>query len=222
MNNAKQALAAARKQAIEAKGQMAATEDEAVAARNAGEAETRHSLDARSRQRGVVVAPIDGRVTEWKAAAGARVAPGQPVLSIEGGVTGTELLLYLPSDGGKQVRPGMKVWVAPSTVKREEYGTLIGTVTEVSEFPVTPQAMMSVLQNERLVQQFAPRGAPLAARVSLDADPSTPSGFRWSSGQGPALALTSCTVASGDVTVSERPPITYVIPWLRKATGLAG
>jgi HlyD family secretion protein len=50
----------------------------------------------------------------------------------------------------------------------------------------------------------------------------TPSGYAWSNGKGPALTLSSGTVAEGDVTVETRRPISYVIPWLKKITALGG
>lgn len=235
LNGSKQALAIARQEATEARSQIVQLDGDDVGARNVREQQLRSSLNGiaearrqvvalalQMQQRETVVAPIDGRVTEWKAAPGSRVAGGQPIVSIEGGVTGTELILYLPPDQGKQVAVGMNVWVSPSTVKREEFGTLIGTVAEVSDFPSTPQAMMAVLQNDRLVQAFAPTGAPFASRVVLKRDPSTPSGYAWSNGKGPAMMLSSGTVAEGDVTVETRKPISYVIPWLKKITALEG
>jgi HlyD family secretion protein len=123
-------------------------------------------------------------------------------------------------DAGKQVMPGMDVRVSPSTIKREEYGTLIGRVLEVSEFPATAQAMLATLGNDRLVQQFSARGAPIAARIDLLRDTASPSGYRWSGGRGPSTTISSGTIASAEVTVREGAPITFVIPLLRKATGL--
>jgi HlyD family secretion protein len=235
LNGSKQALAIARQEATEARSQIVQLDGDDIAARNVREQQLRASQNAiaearrqssslalQMEQRLAVLAPIDGRVTEWKAAPGSRVSSGQPIVSIEGGVTGTELILYLPPDQGKQVRVGMNVWVSPSTVKREEFGTLVGTVAEVSDFPSTPQAMMAVLQNDRLVQSFAPTGAPFASRVVLKRDSSTPSGYAWSNGKGPAATLSSGTVAEGDVTVETRRPISYVIPWLKKITAMGG
>jgi HlyD family secretion protein len=145
-----------------------------------------------------------------------------PIVSIESGVTGLQLIVYLPPDQGKQVRPGMDVRISPSTVKREEYGTLVGTVLEVSDFPATAQAMLATLGNERLVQQFSLGGAPIAARIDLHDDPEAPSGYRWSSGLGPQTALSSGTIAGAEVTVREVAPITFVVPLLRKMTGAGG
>ena len=46
-------------------------------------------------------------------------------------VKGLEAIVYIPSVHGKKIRPGMEVQIAPSTVKKEEFGYLLGTVTYV-------------------------------------------------------------------------------------------
>jgi len=167
-----------------------------------------------------ILSPTDGRVTEWKVAEGSRLAAGTPVVSIESGAGALQLMLYVPPEHGKKLKPGMDVRIAPSTVRKEEYGTLVGTVAEVSDFPSTPQGMLAVLQNDRLVQQFSAKGPPFAVRVDLARDPASATGYRWSSGGGPPMSVTSGTPAEGEVTIREQPPLAFVIPALRKATGL--
>ncbi len=167
-----------------------------------------------------VIAPGDGRVIEWEAADGARVTVGTPILSIQSGGGSLQVLLYVPPQDGKQVKPGMEVRVEPSTVKKEEYGTLVGRVAVVSDFPSTHQAMLAVLQNEKLVQQYSSQGPPFAVRIDLVSQPGTPSGYRWSSGEGPPVTLSSGTPVQAEVTTRERRPIELVIPALRKATHL--
>lgn len=167
-----------------------------------------------------ILSPTEGRVTEWKVADGARVAAGMPVVSIESGASGLQLMLYVSPEHGKKLKAGMDVRIAPSTVRREEFGTLVGVVAEVSDFPSTPQGMLAVLQNDRLVEQFAEKGPPFAVRVDLLRDDLVPSGYRWSSGTGPAMTITSGTPAEGDLTIREQPPMAFIIPALRKASGL--
>lgn len=177
-------------------------------------------LELQLKERERVLSPADGRVTEIRAVAGGRVAAGSAVMSIESGVTGLQAILYLPPDQGKQVKPGMEVRISPSTVKKDEYGTILGKVVEVSDFPSTAQAMESMLQNEALVSKFSATGPPFAARVDLERDSGTITGYRWSGGRGPPTIISSGTIIEGEVTVHEAAPISYVIPVLRKATGM--
>jgi len=169
---------------------------------------------------GHVLSPASGVLTEWKATPGGRVAEGAPVATIESGSRGAEFVLYIPPQSGKQVKRGMDARIQPSGVKKEEWGMLMGRVLAVSEFPSTPQGMLSVLQNDKLVQQFSAKGAPFAVRVELFPDPSAPTGYRWSSGSGPPGVLTSGMLADGEITVREQSPLAYVLPFLRKVTGL--
>src|SRR5947209_11922873 len=138
-----------------------------------------------------VVSPIEGRVLEVKVSPGSVLAVGTAVVSIESEGSTLEALVYIPGDQGKNVKPGMEVRLEPNSVKREEFGTMIGTVSTVSEFPITPQGMAAVLHNETLVSRFSRDGAPYAAVVRLEPDPGTVSGYRWAVGRGPAVRLTS-------------------------------
>jgi len=88
------------------------------------------------------------------------LALGTPVVEIEIAGQVLEATVYMPPDRGKNIRPGMEVRVEPTTIKREEYGAIVGKVVTVSDFPVTPQGMLADLHNDALVQTlFAGRHA---------------------------------------------------------------
>jgi HlyD family secretion protein len=168
-----------------------------------------------------VVSPIEGRVLEIKVSPGSVLAVGTPVIAVETEGTMLEALVYIPADQGKSVKPGMEVRLEPSTVKREEFGTMVGTVENVSEFPITPQGMAAVLHNESLVNQFSHDGAPYAAVVRLQADESTVSGYRWAVGSGPPLRLTSGTLTRAEITTRRQSPLELVVPMLKRLSGVA-
>lgn len=184
------------------------------------EARRVRELEAQLELTTVIRAPISGRITEVHGAVGASLRQGEPVFTIEAAGQGLELLLYVPGEHGKSVHPGMEVQISPSTAKREEFGSLIGTVRQVSPFPTTLDAMRARLQNEELARSFAGDGPPFEARIDLLPDPATASGYRWTSERGAELPLSSGTIASGEVTVRSQAPITLAIPLLREWTGL--
>ncbi len=130
--------------------------------------------------------------------------------------------MYIAADRGKSVKPGMEVRLEPSTVKREEFGTMVGNVVSVSEFPITPQGMLAVLHNDTLVTRFSKEGAPYAASVRLKRDENSSSGYRWAVGKGPAVRLTSGTLTKAEITTRERRPLELVVPMLKRLTGIAG
>jgi HlyD family secretion protein len=169
-----------------------------------------------------VTSPIEGRVLEIKVSAGSVLTIGTPVVAVEAEGTTLEALIYIPADRGKAVKPGMEVRIEPSTVKREEFGTMVGTVVTVSEFPITPQGMAAVLHNDSLVRRFSNEGSPYAALVRLQPDGTNPTGYRWAVGSGPDLKLTSGTLTRAEITTREQRPLELVVPMLKRLTGIAG
>ena len=169
-----------------------------------------------------IISPIAGHVTEVKASVGTVVAPGRAVVSIATAGEELELMLFIPPEQGKKVAPGMEVRIEPATIKKEEFGTLVGHVLDISEFPISPEGMLAVLGNPELVKLFSAQGAPYTAHVGLTPDAASPSGYAWSAGKGPPLTLSAGTTADAEVTVRLQAPITLVLPLLREKTGIGG
>ena len=167
-----------------------------------------------------VLAPVSGRVTEIKATRGAILAPGQAVASIRTGPAELEVLLYVPPADGKKVETGMHALVSPTTVRREEFGSIRGTVDSISSFPVSVEGMVAVLQNESLARTFSNAGPPYAGRITLASDPMTVSGFAWTSRKASNLSLSAGTLATVEVKTRSQPPITLVIPLLKELLGI--
>lgn len=167
-----------------------------------------------------VVSSHAGRVLEVLADRGDVVTPGTPILNLE--LTSKELMavLFIPASAGKKVQPGMRVRVSPSTVKREEFGSMLGKVVWAAEFPSTQKGMNRMLGNEALVQKLMEEGPPIQVNVALDRDASTPTGYRWSSSTGPSLSISSGTLATGAVVVREERPIRLILPKVREKLGL--
>lgn len=162
-----------------------------------------------------IVAPATGTVTEIRVTEGTVVAAGHAIVSVASGGRFLQVVLYLPTRDGKKVKPGMAVRVEPATVRKEEFGMLIGEVTEISDYPSSPEGMLAVLQNQVLVERFSNTGAPYAARVNLTPDIQTVSGYLWTSNRGPDLQISAGTTVQAEVTVREVPPISLFIPMLR-------
>jgi HlyD family secretion protein len=177
-------------------------------------------LEAKLQENRQILSPHAGRVLELLVDRGDVVSPGAPVLSLEVITEDLVAVLFVPASAGKRVRPGMPVRVSPSTVKREEYGSMLGTVTGAAAFPATQRGMTRLLGNEALVAKLMEAGPLIQVDVALQHDPATPTGYRWSSSRGPTLEISSGTLASGDVVVKEDRPISLVIPTLREKLGV--
>ena len=166
-----------------------------------------------------ILAPASGRITEVKAAVGTLLFPGQPVASIETGSGDLEALIYVPPAEGKRIEPGMEALISPSTVRREEHGSIKGTVTSISSFPVTIEGISAKLQNRGLAQAISQNGSPYSSRVKFNPDPDTASGFAWTSEGATGQVLTSGTLALAEIKIESQPPITLVIPLLKQMFG---
>jgi HlyD family secretion protein len=169
-----------------------------------------------------VISPMDGRVLEVKISPGSVLAVGTAVIAIESEGAKLEAVVYIPAERGKSIKPGMQVHLEPSTVKREEFGMMLGSVVSISDFPMTPQGMAALLHNESLVSRFSREGAPYAATVALDEDASTATGYRWAVGEGPNIHLTSGTLARAEITTRRRRPLDLVVPLFKHLTGIDG
>jgi HlyD family secretion protein len=128
-------------------------------------------------------------------------------------------IVYLPAAEGKKIRPGMTAQVSPSTVKREEYGFMLGQVTSVGEFPASRQGMLRVLGSEELAGQFAAIGAPIEVRVSLLPEAASISGYQWSAKE-PDLTIANGTLCTVQIVLERKRPISLILPILRETLGV--
>ena len=169
-----------------------------------------------------IVSSHAGRVTEIKAGSGMLVGNGIPVITLELNNVLPDRLqaaLYIPVAEGRKLQPEMEVQLVPSTVRREQFGSVIGRITHVSDYPATPQSMMLLLQNELLVRELAGTAPPIEVRVSLYTDPGSYSGYAWTSRKGPDVKLVSGTLCNSEITIERQRPISLVIPILKNPAG---
>jgi HlyD family secretion protein len=125
-----------------------------------------------------VVCNYSGRVIEKLVERGSPVAAKDRIITVEAENAPMLAVIYVPAAEGKKVLPDQTIRVSPSTVKAEEYGFILGKVTNVSYFPSTPEGMKVVLRNEELVKELSTNGAPIEITGDLYQDPATKSGYR--------------------------------------------
>ncbi len=159
-----------------------------------------------------VVSLFDGRVDSVVVEKGMLLTRGQHVAVVKEGDAPLEAFVFVPGEQGKQLKKGMKVQVLPSTVKAEEFGSMQGEVTSVSKFPVTEDEMFLLLENQTLVDTLRTGDAQLRVDVKLLREPSTPSGFEWSSSQGPPFGITRGTLCTATFVLGEERPVNLVFP----------
>jgi multidrug efflux pump subunit AcrA (membrane-fusion protein) len=161
------------------------------------------------------VAPIEvksdftGRVLELRVNVGNFIQMGTPLLSLELSGEPLRAVVYVSPVAGKKLRPGMTVQIAPSTVRKEEYGLMLGKVISVGEFPVTYQGMLRVLGSDELIRALPVGSASIEVVVEpIKAD--TESGYAWTSPKGPPTDLQSGTFVAASIITDERRPIELI------------
>ena len=165
-----------------------------------------------------VVANVSGRIMEVPIRRGDYVQPGSTICVIDSGGEDSALgaLVYFSAADGKKIQPGMKIGLVPTTVKQEEYGFIQGLVTDVSEFPVSDNYLISSLQNVSLANTFHQIGNPIEVKVSIIPDPTSYSGYKWSSSKGPNQKIGSGYICTAKVTTDKRRPVSLLIPTIKK------
>ena len=128
-------------------------------------------------------------------------------------------LSYLAIKDGKRVKTGLAITITPDTVQRERFGGIIGRVEKVATLPSTREGILAAIGNADIAQTFGSNGAVIEIESALETDPNTVSGYKWSSSQGITDQITSGTTATVKITLEERAPITFVLPFLRELGG---
>jgi HlyD family secretion protein len=177
-------------------------------------------LELRLIREGTIRSVRAGQVIEVQVGLGDFIQPGRALARMEPLSGERGALVFVPAHAGKNIRTGMTIRISPSTVSPQEYGYIQGKVKSVSSYPVTREEMMFYLQNEVLVNRLLQSGETISVAATLEADPGTPSGLRWSSSQGPNLSVEGGTVCSASVVLARQRPITLLVPFLKKQLGL--
>ncbi len=159
-----------------------------------------------------VTSPVSGRVTVVRAGIGEPVDAGTPLISVESfdrAVPQLEVIAYLPLADRQRVRPGMAVQVLPSTVEREKYGYLEGTVQSVAQFAAAREEMLVALGDSGYVDDLVSQGPVFEVRIALktNRDGSTV----WSASDGPSTPLVSGTPCLLHITIDKKHPISKLL-----------
>jgi HlyD family secretion protein len=167
-----------------------------------------------------VRSPVSGSIDEIQMRAGSLVARGQSILTLETEGEGMVFILFAPLRDGEQIQPGQQVRVSPNWTVREEEGTMVADVAETSKLPITPDGLRTLLHNDALVRNFQNAGPVFMVKVELKPDPSTASGYAWTSSKGAPVKVDPGSFGEAEVRVKSQRPISLAIPALRRWTGI--
>lgn len=123
-----------------------------------------------------------------------------------------EVILYIPVGDGKKITKGMSVQVSPSTVDKEKYGCIVGSVQSVSEYAVSEERMLSVLNNELLVKSISTGDALIEVHIELLKDGNR---YKWTTKNGAPITIDPGTVCSARIAIEDNRPIEIVFPFIK-------
>lgn len=181
-------------------------------------------LELQLRDHSQIISKYSGRILEITVAPGQVLSAGTRLGSIGAEEQSSKLIgvTYFTVGDGKKIKPGMTLQITPQTVKRERFGGIVGTVMNISSFPITKEAAASVVGNSEVVQGLASGKQDGLIQVygDLKLAPNTFSGYEWSSSKGPQLKISSGTTTTARVNIEQRAPITFILPILRSTSGI--
>lgn len=170
-----------------------------------------------------VRSPISGVIREIRLGQGDVAATGSVVATVGPDQQSYfQVVTLLRGKTRKRAAPGMEAHIVPDSIKKEEYGSMRGRVTAVSDEDVSVQHVDQIVHNDQLTNSLFGGEPALLAYVELFPTKENPSGFEWWSGTGPPYKITAGSVATVDIIVERVRPITMIIPALRKLLSLEG
>lgn len=167
-----------------------------------------------------ILAHRDGIISEIFINDGQLVPAGTKVAIVSTKQAGYQVLAFFKPPDGKRLAAGMEADVIPSTVKREEYGTMKGLVGSASIRPMSLAQATELLGNETLARYLTGDDPPIMGRITVSTEPGAPDRFVWRNGTGPPFSVTNGTVADVSVTVQRQAPVALVLPYLKTLVGL--
>ena len=164
-----------------------------------------------------ITSTLDGTVTELSVVEGQVINAGDYVARVSQGDSSDKLVVcYVPVADGRKIKTGMTASIYPSTVSKQEYGHMRGTVEYVDAYVTSRAKITNQVGVTSLVESFMESAPVVEVRLSLEKDDSTKSGYWWSSRRGGEIEITAGTMISSDISINEQAPISMVIPYLKE------
>jgi HlyD family secretion protein len=160
-----------------------------------------------------VKAPKSGMVAAAFVYPGAQVKKGDPLITLQSEVAKIPLEFYafIPATEAKGIQAGMEARIELEKFIFKKYGYIYGKVKEVSLLPATNATILAKLFNPKLVETFQ-ENSVTQVRIALERDPETPTGLRWTSGQGPQEPISIGNLGSATIVVDSIAPIYFLLP----------
>lgn len=117
-----------------------------------------------------------------------------------------DALLFVNNVQGKQISPGMPLYLLPTFLSPYEYGYINGKVAEVSQYPISKELAYTYLGNMNLIDEYFSTGTPFVIKVKLARNQNTVNGLSWTTRKGAPFQIgAGSTVTASIVTQKYHP-----------------
>ncbi|MGO4741526.1 NHLP bacteriocin system secretion protein [Bosea sp. 2KB_26] len=198
---------------------------QALEARRAQAQRQIERLEDRLRNETAVRSSQFGIVSELKMMPGDLVRYDTPIISLlpvdesygrlRPGLARLVAAVLVPAQDGKKVRPGMRVLVDPTSVRRDVFGAIEATVIKVSDVAASPEQLRHMLRNDSLVQKLTAEGPPFLVTVDMNRSALTQTGFAWTTSNGPDTRITSGTLLQAEIETERVSVLQLLLPALK-------
>ena len=158
-----------------------------------------------------VKSPFSGIITGQRLREGEIVQSGTTLYDIrpESGNEELMAIVYVSALTGNKIKEGMTIQISPGAVDSSLYGSFVGTVTNVSEYPVTSDRIVYWTGNKEFASWVVQScgGAIMEVRVALTRDEETPSGYLWTTVMGSEEAIKSGMTCTATAIVKRQAPL---------------
>lgn len=169
-----------------------------------------------------VISPYNGVITSQRLREGQIAQAGAALYDVD--VQESQDLLsviFVPALVGNKLKPGSTIQVSPGAIDSSLYGSLVGTVTELSPYPVTSDRVVFWTGNKEYANWIVQKcgGAIMEVRVELTRDNDTKSGYLWTTLLGPKEDIQEGMTCTATAIVDRKSPAAYAFDklgqWLR-------
>jgi HlyD family secretion protein len=169
-----------------------------------------HVLRQELIQKSQFLSTVSGVVYDVYVRPGQYVKRGDRMMTIHadaGSDKSLECLLFVPVADMRSIRLGQDVNVYPDGIKKETYGNMTGRISFISENPVSRQYLYDTLGSDELTEAFEERGACYEVALTLSVSEEAPTGFKWTTSNGPNKPFGNMTLCDASIIVDELRPI---------------
>ncbi|PKM76291.1 MAG: hypothetical protein CVU90_13210 [Firmicutes bacterium HGW-Firmicutes-15] len=157
------------------------------------------ALTSEYESRSLIISPVSGIVLSAKSV-NETVSSTEAIAGIvkqEKYADDKQIICYIPTSIAKKLKEGMEVQVSPDFAPREEYGYMLGHITNIGTYPVSEADVLSAVGSMQYAKGLMPEESSVEVRVTLTVDPGSQNKIKWSSKKGESTSLsigTSCNM----------------------------